>query len=222
MLSKIFHKLSKKASRKNLINFIESSIKNELDKNRENKVLNIGSGGELEDLIKKNFKEVHSIDIDQKRSPDQLLDVCDINFKEKIKIKPSLVCCFEVLEHTKNPNKAIKNIYNILDKGDYFLVSVPFNFHIHDEPNDFFRFTYYGLKMLFSDFTKVTIKKRNGWLESIFVNIIRLEKEKNILSKIVGKTFILIYFVLLPLILIIQKIVVSEKLTTGYYIEAKK
>ena len=222
MLSKIFHKLSKKASRKNLINFIESSIKNELDKNRENKVLNIGSGGDLEDLIKKNFKEVHSIDIDQKRSPDQLLDVCDINFKEKIKIKPSLVCCFEVLEHTKNPNKAIKNIYNILDKGDYFLVSVPFNFHIHDEPNDFFRFTYYGLKMLFSDFTKVTIKKRNGWLESIFVNIIRLEKEKNILSKIVGKTFILIYFVLLPLILIIQKIVVSEKLTTGYYIEAKK
>ena len=222
MLSKIFHKLSKKASRKNLINFIESSIKNELDKNRENKVLNIGSGGELEDLIKKNFKEVHSIDIDQKRSPDQLLDVCDINFKEKIKIKPSLVCCFEVLEHTKNPNKAIINIYNILDKGDYFLVSVPFNFHIHDEPNDFFRFTYYGLKMLFSDFTKVTIKKRNGWLESIFVNIIRLEKEKNILSKIVGKTFILIHFVLLPLILIIQKIVVSEKLTTGYYIEAKK
>ena len=59
MLSKIFHKLSKKASRKNLINFIESSIKNELDKNRENKVLNIGSGGDLEDLIKKNFKEVH-------------------------------------------------------------------------------------------------------------------------------------------------------------------
>ena len=99
---------------------------------------------------------------------------------------------------------------------------MPFNFHIHDEPNDFFRFTYFGLKMLFSDFTKVTIKKRNGWLESIFVNIIRLEKEKNILSKIVGKTFILIHFVLLPLILIIQKIVVSEKLTTGYYIEAKK
>ena len=76
--------------------------------------------------------------------------------------------------------------------------------------------------MLFSDFTEVEIKKRNGWLESTFVNIIRLEKEKKIVSKIVGKTFILIYFILLPLILLIQKIVVSEKLTTGYYIEAKK
>jgi SAM-dependent methyltransferase len=222
MVSKILHKLSKKASRKNLINFIELSFKNELDKNRKIKVLNIGSGGELEDLIKKTFRNVYSIDIDKKRSPDQLLDVCDIDFQDKIKIKPSLVCCFEVLEHTKNPNKAIKNIYNILDKDDYFLASVPFNFHIHDEPNDFFRFTYFGLKMLFNDFSKVTIKRRNGWLESIFVNIIRLEKEKNILSKFVGKAFILIYFILLPLILIFQKLVVSNKLTTGYYIEAKK
>ena len=104
----------------------------------------------------------------------------------------------------------------------FFLVSVPFNFHIHDEPNDFFRFTFYGLKMLFKDFSHVKIKRRNGWLESIFVNIIRLEKEKNFLSKIVGKIFVLLYFLLLPLILIIQKIIVSEKLTTGYYIEAKK
>jgi len=222
MLSKILHNLSKKASRKNLQNFIELSFKKEFERNRDIKVLNIGSGGDLEDLVKMNFKDVYSIDIDEKRSPNQILDICDDNFNEKIKIKPSLICCFEVLEHTKDPRRAIKNIYQILNKDDYFLVSVPFNFHIHDEPNDFFRFTHYGLKMLFSDFAKVEIKKRNGWLESTFVNIIRLEKEKKIVSKIVGKTFILIYFILLPLILLIQKIVVSEKLTTGYYIEAKK
>ena len=76
--------------------------------------------------------------------------------------------------------------------------------------------------MLLNDFSEVKIKKRNGWLESIFINIIRLEKEKNILSKILGKSFILIYFIFLPLILLIQKIITSEKLTTGYYIEAKK
>ena len=76
--------------------------------------------------------------------------------------------------------------------------------------------------MLFNDFAEVEIKRRNGWLESIFVNIIRLEKEKNILSKIIGKMFILIYTILLPLIILIQKIITSEKLTTGYYVEAKK
>ena len=222
MLSKILLNLSKKASRKNLDNFIKISFNKEIAKNRTSKVLNVGSGGNLENLIKKNFDDVFSIDIDKDRKPDQIIDICDENFEKKINYKPSLVCCFEVLEHTKNPPKAIQNIYNILKKDDFFLVSVPFNFHIHDEPNDFFRFTHFGLKMLFNDFAEVEIKKRNGWLESIFVNIIRLEKEKNILSKIIGKMFILIYTILLPLIILIQKIITSEKLTTGYYVEAKK
>ncbi len=222
MLSKILFYLSKRASRKNLDNFIKISFDKEIAKNRTSKILNIGSGGNLENLIKKNFDNVFSIDIDKGRQPDQIIDICDDNFQTKIKYEPSLVCCFEVLEHTKNPLKAIQNIHKILKKDDYFLASVPFNFHIHDEPNDFFRFTHFGLKMLFNDFSEVEIKKRNGWLESIFVNIIRLEKEKNILSKIIGKIFILIYTILLPLIILIQKIIPSEKLTTGYYVEAKK
>ena len=222
MLSKILLNLSKKASRKNLDNFIKISFNKEIAKNRTSKVLNVGSGGNLENLIKKNFDDVFSIDIDKERKPDQIIDICDENFEKKINYEPSLVCCFEVLEHTRNPSKAIQNIYNILKKDDFFLVSVPFNFHIHDEPNDFFRFTHYELKMLFNDFAEVEIKRRNGWLESIFVNIIRLEKEKNILSKIIGKMFILIYTILLPLIILIQKIITSEKLTTGYYVEAKK
>ena len=222
MLSKILLNLSKKASRKNLDNFIKISFNKEIAKNRTSKVLNVGSGGNLENLIKKNFDDVFSIDIDKERKPDQIIDICDENFEKKINYEPSLVCCFEVLEHTKNPSKAIQNIYNILKKDDFFLVSVPFNFHIHDEPNDFFRFTHYGLKMLFNDFAEVEIKRRNGWLESIFVNIIGLGREKNMLSKIIGKMFILIYTVLLPLIILIQKIITSEKLTTGYYVEAKK
>ena len=221
MISKMLHSLSKKASRKNLYNFIKSSFDEKI-KIKEINVLNIGSGGELESLIKKNFKNVFSIDIDENRNPNQKIDICDDNFSSNIKTKPSLVCCFEVLEHTKDPKKAIRNIYSILKKGDYFLASTPFNFHIHDEPNDYFRFTYFGLEMLLNDFSEVKIKKRNGWLESIFINIIRLEKEKNVLSKILGKSFILIYFIFLPLILLIQKIITSEKLTTGYYIEAKK
>ncbi len=222
MLSKILFKLSKKASRKNLYNFIKYSFDKEISKNKKTQVLNIGSGGDLEKLIKKNFDDVYSIDVDKERTPNQILDVCDDDFQNKINYKPTLVCCFEVLEHTKEPLKAVQNVYKILKKDDYFLASVPFNFHIHDEPNDFFRFTYYGLKMLFNDFSEVEIKRRNGWLESIFVNFIRLEKEKNFLSKLIGKLFILFYFLLLPLILLIQKIFTSEKLTTGYYIEAKK
>jgi SAM-dependent methyltransferase len=129
---------------------------------------------------------------------------------------------FEVLEHTSNPHKAIDNVYKVLKKGDLFLFSVPFNFHIHDEPNDFFRFTEHGLKLLLERFSSIKIQARNGWLESIFVNFIRLEKENNILSKILGKLFIIFYFLFYPLIQIIQNIITSKKLTTGYFVQAIK
>ena len=222
MISNLLFKLSKKISRKNLNIFINQSFKANYSNQKDYFVLNIGSGGDIEIIIKSYFKHVFSIDIDENRKPDQILDICDNNFQAKIKFKPNIICCFEVLEHTKDPKKAIQNIYDILKYGDKVFLSVPFNFHIHDQPHDYFRFTYYGLKLLFSEFKKVEIKKRNGWLESIFVNIIRLEKEKNIFSKLLGKTFIIVYFLLLPLIIIIQKIFPSEKLTTGYYVEAQK
>jgi|TARA_B110000305_G_scaffold107384_1_gene120795 hypothetical protein len=219
MISKFLYKLSKKASRKNLDKNIIKSFK-KINSNAN--VLNIGSGGNIQMLINKHYKTTHSIDIDKNRNPDQILDICDENFSTKLQFNPNLICCFEVLEHTTNPQKAITNIHEILNDGDYLLASVPFNFQIHDEPNDFYRFTFYGLKLLLKDFSEVKIVNRNGWLESIFVNLIRMEKENNILLKILGKTFILLYFITLPIILFLQKIMPSKRLTTGYFIEAKK
>ena len=218
----MIHELSKKLSRKNLYYLIIKSF-NKIKKDKKNyNVLNIGAGGEIKNIIRKNFKKVFEIDIDSKRNPDQIIDLCDDHFSKIIRYKPDLVCIFEVLEHTTNPLKAVNNIYKIINKGDFVLASVPFIFHIHDEPHDYFRFTKFGLKLLFKDFANVKIYERNGWLESIFVIFIRLEKEKNILSRLLGKTFTIIAFIMLPLILLIQLIFPSKKITTGYYIEAQK
>ena len=218
----MIHKLSKKLSRKNLYYLIIKSF-NKIKKDKKNyNVLNIGAGGEIKNIIKKNFKNLFEIDIDSRRKPDQIIDLCNDRFSKIIKYKPNLVCIFEVLEHTTNPLKAVNNIYKIINKGDFVLASVPFIFHIHDEPHDYFRFTKFGLKLLFKDFANVKIYERNGWLEAIFVIFIRLEKEKNILSRLLGKTFTIIAFLILPLILLIQFIIPSKKITTGYYVEAQK
>jgi hypothetical protein len=218
----MIHKLSKKLSRKNLYYLIIKSF-NKIKKIKKNyNVLNIGAGGEIKNIIRKNFKKVFEIDIDSKRNPDQIIDLCNDRFSKIIRYKPNLVCIFEVLEHTTNPLKAVNNIYKIINKGDFVLASVPFIFHIHDEPHDYFRFTKFGLKLLFKDFANVKIYERNGWLEAIFVIFIRLEKEKNILSRLLGKTFTIIAFLMLPLILLIQFIFPSKKITTGYYVEAQK
>lgn len=212
----LLHYLSKKISRKNLYKF----IKEELNKQTDVKCLNIGSGGPIEELLKKKVQSYYSIDIDHARKPDEIIDVCSKDFK--VDFNPNLICIFETLEHCENPIMAVENIYKTLNKGNVCLASVPFNFHIHDEPNDFFRFTEYGCKLIFKNFSEVKVLRRNGWLESVFVNILRLEKEKNFLSKIIGKFFIILNIIFYPIIIIVQKIAPSEKLTTGYFIIAIK
>ena len=216
-------KLTKLISRKNLYKLIQQEIDLIKIQKKKIKVLNIGSRGDIEIFIKKNKNlKLMSMDISKKRKPDIVYDISKNDVKKRIKFNPDVVTIFEVLEHVKNPDKAVQNIYKILKKNDVCLCSVPFNFHIHDEPNDFYRFTNYGLKYLFRNFQHVEIKRRNGWLESIFVNFVRLYFEKNYFSKLIGLGFTILYFFFYPLIIIMQKIFISNKLTTGYFVKAIK
>ena len=185
-------------------------------------MLNVGSGGDIEEYLRSKFSFVQSIDIDDKREPDQIIDICNKKELEQLTFKPNLICIFEVLEHTKNPISAVNNIYEILDEGGYVLFSSPFIFHIHDEPYDFYRFTKYGLKHLFRDFTEVEILSRNGWFETILVLFVRLRLEKSLVGKVIGNAFILLYYLLTPVTWLLQKSITSDKMTTGYFLYAKK
>jgi hypothetical protein len=83
----IFTKLSKRVSRKNLYNLIVKSFNKIKYRNKTWKVLNIGAGGEIRYLIKKNFKNVFEIDIDSRRNPDQIIDLCNDRFSKIIRYK---------------------------------------------------------------------------------------------------------------------------------------
>ena len=218
----LLYSLDKKMSRNRLDNFIKKDI-DDFKKKKDPKILFVGSGGELNNYVKNFSTYLYSIDIDPSKKPDQIIDLTDPNFCQNyLGEKVNLVCIFEVLEHTKNPSLAIKNIYNLIDKDSVVLLSTPFIFNIHDAPNDFYRFTKYGLKEIFKEFSKVEIKEKNGWLESIFVLIMRIKKSRSFLNKILGNSFLLLYFFLYPLILIIQSIFKTNGLTTGYYLKAIK
>jgi len=227
MLSKLnlfFLKISKFISRKELYTFIKQEISKELFLSEKNlNILNVGSGGDVQKLLQK-FKGVNllNIDTDHLREPDVVCDITDPNLISIINFKSDIACIIEVLEHVKEPHVAIKNIYKILEKGGKCIFSTPFIFHIHDEPNDYFRFTIYGLKLLFKDFTTINIYKKNGWLESIFLNFVRLIREKNFILKIISIIFMLLYFLAYPLIVILQKFANSDKLTTGYFLKSIK
>ena len=224
MLKKILVVLAKKISRKNLINFIKKDLLNLKKTKNDIRLLNVGSGGEIFDLIKNiRFKSVLSIDIDKSRNPDKVIDVCDEGFIQKINFKPNCIVVCEVIEHLKNPFLAIKNLETVLDKDGYLILSSPFILGIHDAPNDYFRYTEYGLKLLLQNFEIISLKKRNnGIFDIVFVLLVRMFQEKKLSNKIFGTSFLLFYYIFFPIIFMINKIFISQNLTTGYYVLAKK
>jgi len=61
------------------------------------------------------------------------------------------IICFSVLEHCSNPFKMCSNIERLLKVNGLVFISVPFSWRIHGYPNDYWRFTPEGIKILFSN-----------------------------------------------------------------------
>lgn len=61
------------------------------------------------------------------------------------------IFCLSVLEHCSNPFKMAENIVKLLKSNGKLVVSVPFSWKIHAYPNDYWRFTPEGVKLLFSE-----------------------------------------------------------------------
>lgn len=114
-------------------------------------VLDIGAGGSV---YGKYFPNRISVDIDPLRNPDIIADAHALPFKDGEYV---FILCTEVLEHLKNPQVAIREMSRVLDHGGVLLLTTRFVYPIHDSPNDYWRFTKYGLQELFSDWEIVRL-----------------------------------------------------------------
>ena len=59
-----------------------------------------------------------------------------------------LVIAQEVLEHVKDPRKAVEEIFRVLKQGGHFYLQLPFIIGFHPCPNDYWRFTHEGIQEL--------------------------------------------------------------------------
>jgi SAM-dependent methyltransferase len=92
-----------------------------------------------------NWRGFITIDIDAYPGVDVAADVQALPFGDN---SVSAIECDAVLEHVRNPVRAVAGMVRVLKPGSYIHVAVPFNQPFHAYPSDFHRWTVPGLEEL--------------------------------------------------------------------------
>lgn len=134
------------------------------------KLLDVGCGSKpYAPLFKKINVTYESIDFKEySRHPSfELPDFYfNKNYKKDFKLSQfknnsyDIITAFQVLEHHEKCEVFFSEANRILKKGGYLMVSFPFIWELHEEPNDFQRLTHYKIE-------KLCIKNNFKILESI-------------------------------------------------------
>ena len=132
--------------------------------------------------------------------------------------------CTAVLEHLEEPEQAICECYRVLKPGGAAIYSVPFIWHLHEEPRDFYRFSKYGLEYLFEKvgFEIVELRALSGfWVTfgQLFVyNLYRLNRGPLRWLRIIDAIGLTIQ----GLAFLLDRIDKSEQWTWMYMVVARK
>jgi SAM-dependent methyltransferase len=132
--------------------------------------------------------------------------------------------CTAVLEHLEEPEMALQECYRILKTGGNAIYSIPFIWHLHEEPRDFFRYSKYGIKYLFEKvgFEVTELKALSGfWVTfgQLFVyNLYRFNRGPFRWLHIIDGIGLLIQ----AIAYVLDKIDKTEKWTWMYMVVAKK
>jgi SAM-dependent methyltransferase len=71
-----------------------------------------------------------------------------------------------VMEHLREPQIFLNEVYRILKKGGYLILQVPWQWWVHEAPYDYFRYTPYALEYMLTKagFSEFVIEPMGGGL----------------------------------------------------------
>ena len=98
-------------------------------------------------IVRMDVKEDNNVDI--------VGSADDMPFKDN---EFDSVLSTQVFEHLEYPEKAAAEIARVIKRGGYLLVTVPQWNELHEEPHDYWRYTCFGLKLLFERYGFSTIE----------------------------------------------------------------
>jgi SAM-dependent methyltransferase len=114
-------------------------------------MLDVGCGSmPYESVVEGRTSSYDGLDIDPRN--ERVRFVCSVADMAPVASESyDTVLCSEVLEHVPYPQAAVAEMSRVMRSGGTLVVTVPFLARLHEEPNDFQRFTEYGLRLLLSD-----------------------------------------------------------------------
>lgn len=78
------------------------------------------------------------------------------------------ILCTEVLEHVRDPDAVVAEVFRALKPGGELLLTAPMSWNLHYEPNDYRRYTCYGLWQLLESYGfEIVRTRRIGGLFSL-------------------------------------------------------
>jgi SAM-dependent methyltransferase len=114
------------------------------------RLLDIGCGAKPYEKLLHNLVQEH-VGVDHEDTPHDKTKIDIIGTAYSIPVLDASfdsALCTAVLEHLEEPELALRECYRVLKPNGTALYSVPFIWHIHEGPRDFYRFSKYGLVYL--------------------------------------------------------------------------
>ena len=117
-------------------------------------------------------------DINAAEGVDTIADAHNLPFQDAFFEN---VLCLEAFEHFHSPEIVVAEIARVLRPSGTVIMTVPFCYPVHEAPNDFTRYTEYGLHKLFEQFFYVEkIKPVFTELQTIAILLQRIAFQKEL------------------------------------------
>lgn len=150
-----------------VLNALSQSLKKAIEKYEGSnlKILDVGCGTKPYFSFFKGTKKYIGVNLTPNEDVDCITSAENLPFASE---SFDIVISTQMLEHVKDPAKVLKEIYRVLKKEGVVFLSTHGIWEKHGSPNDYWRWTDDGLKILFNDFQNIEVMGCGGSILCLF------------------------------------------------------
>jgi SAM-dependent methyltransferase len=131
-----------------------------LERYSSGKLLDAGAGNQVfRDIVEDQCEIYESLDLKDSEDISYVQDIRDTDLDSE---SFDTVFCRNVLEHIRNPGDALDEMSRITSQEGKIILTLPHLAYLHNQPDDYYRFTRYGVRELVEDTNLQVVEMREA------------------------------------------------------------